>query len=390
MSLDGAITNLASWAGNTMMPTMAGLFFAGAVYRYSRGGPFEQFLYGGFASLMCSGMLRALEGFVQHTGATNADVFWMATMSLANWTANVILPMFALTQLVAMALHMGGVVSEIYPGSTWIRKFVAAIAALSVSGIMRLAESMVNVLYCVWLLARRKNIGLLFTASLAVNWLWTLLMGALWIGSFYLYGIGVTRMGAAGGTIGWPILVSVSIGVGGRLDLLVNCAARQIIKKLEDLEPDEWDLVLDVNLNGAYLTSRAALPRLAGQHGAIVNICSVHARATIEGFTSYAASKAGIIALTRAFAIECAPSGVRVNALSPGTIDTPLLHAYFESCPDPKVARQEFLKFHPIGRFGTPRDVAEMVAFLGCSQAGFITGTEIIVDGGMTALLFRQ
>ncbi len=91
MSLDGAITNLASWAGNTMMPTMAGLFFAGAVYRYSKGGPFEQFLYGGFASLMCSGMLRALEGFVQHTGATNADVFWMATMSLANWTANVIL-----------------------------------------------------------------------------------------------------------------------------------------------------------------------------------------------------------------------------------------------------------------------------------------------------------
>jgi len=90
------------------------------------------------------GMLRALEGFVQHTGATNADVFWMATMSLANWTANVILPMFALTQLVAMALHMGGVVSEIYPGSTWIRKFVAAIAALMVSGIVRLAESMVT------------------------------------------------------------------------------------------------------------------------------------------------------------------------------------------------------------------------------------------------------
>ena len=79
---------------------------------------------------MCSGMLRALEGFVQHAGATNADVFWMATMSLVNWTANVILPMFALTQLAAMALHMGGVVSEIYPGSTWIRKFVAAIAAL--------------------------------------------------------------------------------------------------------------------------------------------------------------------------------------------------------------------------------------------------------------------
>ena len=144
MSLDGAITNLASWAGNTMMPTMAGRFFAGAVYRYSKGGPFEQLLYGGFASLMCSGFLRALEGFVQNAGPTNADVYWTAVMSLVNFTANVILPMFALTQLGAMAIHMGGVVSEIYPGSTWIRKFVAAMGALMVSGIVRFAESMVT------------------------------------------------------------------------------------------------------------------------------------------------------------------------------------------------------------------------------------------------------
>jgi len=127
-----------------MMPTMAGLFFAGAVYRYSKGGPFEQLLYGGFASLMCSGFLRALEGFVQNAGPTNADVYWTAVMSLVNFTANVILPMFALTQLGAMALHMGGVVSEIYPGSTWIRKFVAAMGALMVSGIVRFAESMVT------------------------------------------------------------------------------------------------------------------------------------------------------------------------------------------------------------------------------------------------------
>jgi hypothetical protein len=87
MSLDGAITNLAFWAGNTMMSTMAGMFFARAVYRYSKSGPFEHLLYGGFASLLCSGMLRALEGFVQHAGATSADAFWMATMSLVNWTA---------------------------------------------------------------------------------------------------------------------------------------------------------------------------------------------------------------------------------------------------------------------------------------------------------------
>ena len=144
MSLDGAVVNLASWAGNVMMPTMAGAFFAAAVYRYSKGGQFEQLLYGGFASLMCSGMLRALEGFVLNAGPTSADGYWTAVMNLVNWVANVILPVFALTQLAAMVMHMGGVVSEIYPGSTWIRKFIAAIGALMVSGIVRFAESMVT------------------------------------------------------------------------------------------------------------------------------------------------------------------------------------------------------------------------------------------------------
>lgn len=144
MSFDGAIANLTSWAGNTMLPTLAGLFFAGAVYRYSKNGPFERLLYGGFASLSCSGILRALEGFVQNAGPTNADAYWTAVLNLVNWTANVILPIFALTQLAAMALHMGGVVSEIYPGSTWMRKFVSAIGALMISGIVRLAESLIN------------------------------------------------------------------------------------------------------------------------------------------------------------------------------------------------------------------------------------------------------
>lgn len=189
---------------------------------------------------------------------------------------------------------------------------------------------------------------------------------------------------------GAELAISEAVRNGSRLDLLVNCAGRQIIKRLEDLTPEEWDTVLDVNLKGIYLCSRAAMPHLIETHGAIVNICSVHARGTVEGFTSYAASKAGIVGLTRAMAIECAPKGVRVNALSPGTIDTPLLQDYFNSCPDPVRARADFLKFHPIGRFGTPRDIGEAVAFLGSSQAGFITGTEVIVDGGMTALLFKQ
>jgi len=86
-------------------------------------------------------MLRALEGFVQNAGPTSADGYWTAVMNLVNWIANVILPVFALMQLAAMGMHMGGVVSEIYPGSTWIRKFIAAMGALMVSVMVRFAES---------------------------------------------------------------------------------------------------------------------------------------------------------------------------------------------------------------------------------------------------------
>ena len=144
MSLDGGITHLASWGGNTIMPTLSGLFFAGAGYRYSKGGAFEQFLYGGFASLMCSGILRAIEGFVSQADPTNADAYWLALVALVSYVGNVILPIFAMTQFGAMALHMGGVMTEIYPGSVWIRKAIAGFGALMISGLLRFAEHMVT------------------------------------------------------------------------------------------------------------------------------------------------------------------------------------------------------------------------------------------------------
>ncbi len=176
----------------------------------------------------------------------------------------------------------------------------------------------------------------------------------------------------------------------GRLDILVNNAGRQGNKPMVDLDPREWDGILDVNLKGIYLCSKWAVPHLAKGGGVIVNISSVHATATIEGFTAYAASKAGILGFTRALALECAPMGIRVNAVSPGTIDTPLLQEFFDSFEDPRQARAEYLKFHPIGRFGTPRDIGKLVAFLASDDASFITGSEFISDGGMTACLFKK
>jgi NAD(P)-dependent dehydrogenase (short-subunit alcohol dehydrogenase family) len=131
----------------------------------------------------------------------------------------------------------------------------------------------------------------------------------------------------------------------GRLDLLVNNAGRQGNKPMADLDPQEWDAILNVNLKGVFLCSKSATPFLAENRGVILNISSVHATATIEGFTAYAASKAGILGLTRALALECAPMGIRVNAVSPGTIDTPLLQEFFDSFADPQQARMEYLKF---------------------------------------------
>jgi hypothetical protein len=93
---------------------------------------------------MCSGILRTVEGFVTHAGPTNADAYYLALVALVSYVGNVILPVFALTQFGAMALHMGGVMAEIYPGSTWLRHMIAGFGALMISGILRFAESLVN------------------------------------------------------------------------------------------------------------------------------------------------------------------------------------------------------------------------------------------------------
>lgn len=184
--------------------------------------------------------------------------------------------------------------------------------------------------------------------------------------------------------------IEAAINTYGRLDILVNNAGRQINKPMANLDPQEWDGLFNVNLKGIYLCSKSALPFMAKNGGAIINISSVHATATIEGFTAYAASKAGILGLTRALALECAPLRIRVNAVSPGTIDTPLLQEFFDSFEDPGLARREYLKLHPIGRFGTPRDIGKLVLFLSTDDASFITGAEFIADGGMTVRLLTR
>jgi len=183
--------------------------------------------------------------------------------------------------------------------------------------------------------------------------------------------------------------IEAALAAFGRLDILVNNAGTQVVKPSTELDISEWELMMGINLRAVYLCSKYAIPYMARQGGAIVNIASVHAHATLADYAGYAASKSGVLGLTRGLALQCAPQGIRVNAISPGAIDTPLLQSYLESFPDPAGMRKQMLAMQPVGRLGTPRDIGCLVAFLAGDDAAFITGAEIVADGGLTANLFR-
>lgn len=166
----------------------------------------------------------------------------------------------------------------------------------------------------------------------------------------------------------------------GRLDILVNNAGTDIVRDLVELSDEEWDLQIDVNLKGTFYCCRAAIPEIikAGG-GAIVNIASVAGYVCYPGGTAYAAAKAGVSGLTRALAGEVGRHDIRVNAVAPGPIDTPLARTVLKEMAtrdDP----QPFAGV--IRRWGRPEEIANAVAFLASEQSSYITGDTISVSGG--------
>jgi hypothetical protein len=137
--LDG-LTNLTNWLANVIMPTLAGLFFVVAVLRFSRNAPFQYSMYAGFAALMVSGILRALETFSQQRAWDDPDTVWVTLLGLVNWSANVFLPLYGVLQVVMGIMHYGGMGFRIYPGAPWLRHIVAAMVCFGLSGALRLAE----------------------------------------------------------------------------------------------------------------------------------------------------------------------------------------------------------------------------------------------------------
>jgi hypothetical protein len=139
MSFTNGILNLTNWAANVILPTLAGLFFAFAILRFAHRESYAHAMYGGFLCLMASGLLRVLETFASQRAWNDPDVYWVALLSLVNWTCNVLLPVYAGLQVAAGALRMG-IVTNVHPTEGWMRHFVAAALCLMLSGLLRLGE----------------------------------------------------------------------------------------------------------------------------------------------------------------------------------------------------------------------------------------------------------
>jgi NAD(P)-dependent dehydrogenase (short-subunit alcohol dehydrogenase family) len=182
-------------------------------------------------------------------------------------------------------------------------------------------------------------------------------------------------------------MVQKTIDTYGQLDILVNNAGVGIYQSVLDATSQEWDRCLAINLKSVFLCSKYSIPHMqAIGKGAIINMSSVHAHATANGVAPYAASKGGITALTRNMAIDYGPT-IRVNSIAPGWVWTPLIENLFKSYPDPaemvrKVSQRQVMK-----RMGIPEDIGYAAAFLASDEASFITGTQLFVDGGLTAVL---
>lgn len=177
-------------------------------------------------------------------------------------------------------------------------------------------------------------------------------------------------------------LVTETLRLFLQVNVLVNNAAIQVNKTIEDTTVEEWNREIAVNLGGVFLCSKFFLPHLRKTRGSIVNMSSVNGFFVEPMCAGYCATKAAIIGLTKAMAIDHGKDGIRVNCICPGYIDSGLAQGYFDVQPDPAAARAAAGKLHALWRIGRPEEIAKAAVFLASEEASFMTGSAMVVDGG--------
>ena len=178
-------------------------------------------------------------------------------------------------------------------------------------------------------------------------------------------------------------MVESTLGKWGRVDVLINNAGFGFTGNVVTIEEEDWDRLMSVNLKGVYLCCKYVVPVMQRQGGGtIVNTSSYTATSAIANRTAYVASKGGISALTRAMALDHAKDNIRINAVAPGTIDSPYFSKIFQEAADPPALRQQFNARAAMDRMGEAAEIAEAILFLASSRSSFATGSVLTVDGG--------
>ena len=184
----------------------------------------------------------------------------------------------------------------------------------------------------------------------------------------------------------WQALTKRIADRHGRLHCLVNSAGIALFKDIEHTSLQEWRQVLSVNLDGVFLGCKATLPLLKGS-GSIINISSISGIVGGHNLAAYNASKGGVRLLTKSIALHCARQGynIRCNSVHPTFVDTPMVRDLINASSNPEKLEHAFRRQIPLGRLGTPQDVAELALYLASDESSFVTGAEFIIDGGVTA-----
>ncbi len=185
----------------------------------------------------------------------------------------------------------------------------------------------------------------------------------------------------------WQDVIGAARSRFGGLDILVNNAGVALAGSAEETTLEQWRWLMSINLDGVFLGVKHAIAAMKAKGGSIINLSSIEGLIGDPNLAAYNASKGGVRLLTKSSALHCAKAGykIRVNSIHPGYIDTPMVEGYVAAQTDPSAAKDAIAALHPLGHIGEPDDIAYGVLYLACDESKFVTGAELVIDGGYTA-----